>query len=241
MSGTEGTLSVAWRGPDGVELRAQVHGAALTAAPAVFLPSLGLRQDWSFYGYFLRRLGEERPTLWIDLPPDALPSAELGAVKSLLASLYAGALPLRPGPVGLVGHGKGAALAILAAARAPQAGAVVALAPVSTFARAAREVPASFAADLAQHPELFHLEAAARGLRVPIVVAAGEEDDVAPIEEAEVLYHWLPKEQASFVVLEKTGHSLGAHHPFQGSNRELDRCVAIAREFFGRYLPAPAG
>lgn len=201
------------------------------AAPVLFLRGMDLAADWSFYPYLLEKLAEHRPVLVPVVPAGATLSAELAVVEALVAALA----KARPGKVGLLGHAKGAALALLVAERHASVGGVVGISTICTFNRGGEQaLPGR--SDVAQHGERFQVELAARGTRCPVVLVHGEEDAIAPFAEGELVYHWLPKEHTSLVLLEKTGHSLGATNPFAGTNKELDRAVRITREFFARVL-----
>lgn len=236
--------TIEWRPRTGGALSLQLHGPEETAAaPVLFLGGLGLGPQWSFYPYLVEQLARDRPVVVPAAPEPYRLSAERAAADDLLRALGAGERPPGmdwsfEGPVGIVGHAKGASLALLVASRHEHVRAVVAIAPLCSFQRLIEDDDL-LQRDMLEHSEEFLLEVAARGLRSHVVLIAGEEDHVVPIVEAETLFHWMPKEAASLVLLEKTGHSLGAQHPFEGSNRELDRVVHIARELFDRELGAP--
>lgn len=204
------------------------------------MPGHELPLDWAFYPFLIGKIAEHRPVLLPLLQEGTAVSAELGAAQSLLEAMVGGALPegasWRQRKIGLLGHGKGAGLALLLASGQPAVGGVVAISTVCTFNRSTGDPGTRIRADVAQHGVRFQLELAARQVRCPIVLVHGEEDHIAPFDEGELVYHWLPKEKSSLVLLEKTGHSLGAHHPFEGTNKELDRVVRISREFFEREL-----
>ena len=133
------------------------------------------------------------------------------------------------GAIGLLGHGKGATLALLAGALGLGVQGIVGLAPLSTFNRSASE---STRQELAAHTHRFFVERAARSVEVPVLLVHGEEDHVVSPAEAELLYHWLPKETGRLVMLEKTGHSFGARHPFTATTKELEIVVRVTCDFF---------
>lgn len=211
-----------------------------TATPLLFLPGLDLAPDWAFYPYLLGKLAEQRPVLIAPRREGGKISEELANAEALLEAIARGTVPegaaWARGKLGIVAHGKGAGLALLLASGQPAVGGIVAISTVCTFNRMSGDPESRVRADVAEHGVRFQLELAARQVRCPIVLVHGEEDQVAPFDEGEVVYHWLPKEKSSLVLLEKTGHSLGSHHPFDGTNKELDRVVRIAREFFDREL-----
>ncbi len=207
-------------------------GASREVAPVVLLRGYGLDADWAFYPYFARRLAEVRP-VWVPVPPEPYSLlAELEQVEILAQAWSLGQTPDAPhsarGAIGIVGHAKGAALALLAAARGSVQG-VVGLAALSTLQRGS---PPNAHPELAAAPHRFHMERAVRALDVPVLLIHGEEDHVAPIAEAELLYHWLPKETGRLIMLEKTGHSFGADHPFTATTKELELAVEVSCEFF---------
>lgn len=202
------------------------------APPVVLLRGYELDSDWAFYPYLAARLAEVRP-VWIPVPPSPYSLlGELEQVEILARAWSQGQIPDAPGraqgAVGLVGHAKGAALALLAAAHGCVQG-VVGLASLSTLQRGAA---GGRHPELASAPHRFHMERAVRALAVPVLLVHGEEDHVAPPAEAELLYHWLPKETGRLIMLEKTGHSFGADHPFTATTKELELAVQVICEFF---------
>lgn len=222
-------MTLSW---PGVELL----GPRAGMAPVLFLGDHQAPRDWSFYPYLQRAVAEDRPVLLL-AGEGGLPSVRLQRARELVESIGNGAVPdgcdWPRRRLGLLGHGMGAALAILLGAERPSVRGIVATSAWCTFQRSGAP---DLAGDIAAHADEFQLELAARALICPIVLVHGEEDSVAPFLESESLYHWVPKSNASLVLLEKTGHSLGARHPFEGSNKELDRTVKIARDFFAREM-----
>lgn len=220
----------------------QVHGRELgvlgsnkapARPPVVLLRGLGLHPDWSFYPYLASRLAEQRP-VW-QLPPQPARSLveELDFVEALLRAWGQGHRPPGlggvGGAIGLIGHGRGATLALLAASVGLPVQGVVALAPLATLNRdptpAARD-------ELARDAHRFFVERAVRSLLMPVMLIHGEEDHIVPPVEAEQLYHWLPKENGRLIMLEKTGHSFGASDPFAVTSKELEIAVRVSCDFF---------
>ena len=245
-----------WHDHEGREIAFALHGSLTqTGTPVLFLPGHQLPLDWAFYPYLLAKIAEQRPVL-IARPriigdqnegntsaagtPSAGMSEQLTDAEALIETIARGRLPegaaWTPGKLGILAHGTGSGLALLLAAGQPAIAGVLAIATVCTFNRQGGDVDARLRSDVAEHGVRFQLELAARQVRCPIVLVHGEEDQVAPFDEGERIYHWLPKEKSSLVLLEKTGHSLGADDPFAGTNKELDRVVRISREFFEREL-----
>jgi len=201
--------------------------------PVLLLRGFDLGAQWAFYPYLVSRLAEQRP-VWLlpEQPPRSL-VAELDFVEDLLRAWGQGLRPKKlaqvRGSMGVLGHGKGATLGLLAAAEGLPAQGVVGLAPLATLNRSA---PPAVREDLARDAHRFFVERAVRALEVPVVLIHGEEDHVVAPNESEQLYHWLPKETGRLIMLEKTGHSFGARDPFTVTSKELEIVVRVTCDFF---------
>ncbi|MBL8896295.1 MAG: alpha/beta hydrolase [Planctomycetes bacterium] len=161
--------------------------------------------------------------------------------------------------VALVGHSMGAALAILHAGENPGCFALVGLSSMATLDRfgpaderelerhgfldlpngaaPARRIYPGWLADLRAQRARFSVASAVARLSVPLLLVHGEESQGVGIAEAEDLYHHAPKIGTRFVLLEKTGHSFGASHPFRESNSDLERVLSIVRSFLDQTQP----
>lgn len=206
---------------------------ARAAAPVLMLRGLDLGEDWAFYPHLVARLAEQRPVWMLPGPATRSLVGELDLVEAILRAWAQGQRPpgfeAVRGAMGLLGHGKGATLALLAAALRVGVQGIVGLAPLSTFNRSASEPTRQ---ELAAQAHRFFVERAARTVDVPVLLVHGEEDHVVSPTEAELLYHWLPKETGRLVMLEKTGHSFGARHPFSATTKELEIVVRVTCDFF---------
>jgi pimeloyl-ACP methyl ester carboxylesterase len=231
-------MRITWPVAAALGLDVELRGALeQQKAPVIFVPGLGLPADWSFYPYMLQKLSERRPVLSLAEPASL--SESMRHCEALAGALGRGELPpgaeWKPNAVGLLGHASGASLSLLVAAHQPAVCGIVGIATMCTFNRGGQE-DERVSQDVAAHGDRLQVEVAARQVKCPIVLVHGEEDQVAPFDEGELVFHWLPKERSSIVLLEKTGHSLGANHPFDGTNKELDRTVRIVRDFFDREM-----
>jgi len=186
----------------------------------------------------------------------------LGDLGSVVDAVVAGDLPemdrcMREG-VGLVGHSVGGAVALLHARKDRRIRGIVTLAGFSTLERFGAEateqleregfvevaqptgglarLPKTFLDDLERHRGNYCVEAAVRGLRIPVAFVHGEEDHVVGVTEGELLYHWSDKDRSRLIVFEKTGHTFGAVHPFRGTNPDLERLLRILATFFGKHV-----
>jgi pimeloyl-ACP methyl ester carboxylesterase len=160
-----------------------------------------------------------------------------------------------PGPLGLLGHSRGGADALLFASREPRVRAVATLASVDRFAaepadleevlRARGYCPILNARTRQEMPVARHafesagsvvLEAAARSLRCPALLAHGRDDEAVPFGALGRLAAWCPA--AETLALDGAGHTLGAVHPFRGPTPPLVAFGDALAAFFRRHLPA---
>jgi len=155
----------------------------------------------------------------------------------------------------LAGHAKGGALAIIAGNEDPRVKVVATLAAVDTLdpfthedkvhwrqkgylpfldAGLAREIRLDLAIldDLERSAERYDLARALRTLRKPLILIHGEEDHSSDASASERLYHLSDKDRTRLVILEKTGHLFGTTHPFEESNKELEKIIQILSAFF---------
>lgn len=228
----EPLLRVDWR-VSGTALSFLYAASERAAPPILMLRGFHLAPDWAFYPYLVRRLAELRPVWLLPAEPARSLVEELDLAETILRAWGQGQRPngfehVR-GAVGLLGHGKGATLALLAASVGLPVQGVVGLAPLATLNRGASE-PTRL--QLARDAHRFFVERAVRGLELPVVLIHGEEDHVVAPTEAEQLYHWLPKETGRLIMLEKTGHSFGARDPFAATTKELEIVVRVSCDFF---------
>jgi pimeloyl-ACP methyl ester carboxylesterase len=158
-----------------------------------------------------------------------------------LAALAAAA----PGPLGILGHSRGGGDAILFAASEPRVKAVVTLASISSmvvnvpdkekllrekgyypFPNARTKQLMPVARDAFDDGERHSIEQAARGLTCPLVAIHGDQDEAVPIASQQKIVSWCPHAEA--VVIEGTGHTFGAVHPFAGPTDALRQALVPA-------------
>ncbi len=181
--------------------------------------------------------------------------ADIEAVLDAIGDERIGGGHLASDQVAAVGHGKGAAICLLAAAEDPRLKVVGTLAAVSRLddfgdeARKAwrehgyfayrddvlgREIRLSVEIldDLEQNAERCDVARAVQRLGKPLILMHGEEDHACDVSESERLYHQSDKDLTRLVIFEKAGHNFGVSHPFVESNKELERIIQILDAFF---------
>lgn len=175
----------------------------------------------------------------------------LGCVSN--GSVTGGPLPR----LGLLGHSRGGADAVLTAAKNPLVMALVTWGAVDHLdrwtnetvqawrrdgvihvvnQRTGQELPLSIELmeDLLSNRERLDPLRAAASIKVPWLVIHGKDDKTISFLEGERLAKASPG--ASLKVLDGTGHTFGAVHPFQGTTPALDRAIEFSVRHFGAHL-----
>lgn len=156
----------------------------------------------------------------------------------------------------LLGHSLGGGIALLTAAERVSSVDKIALwAPVATFDRySARQkqqwkrkgamtftnnstgqilrMDAGYLDDFERAGERFNLLIAASNLDLPVLIIAGESDLSVKPKECERLYKNFKHKDAELFVIEKTGHTFGAVHPFEGESFALKTAIDKTINFF---------
>ena len=185
-------------------------------------------------------------------------SAEVSDLTTVLDGLEDGRLGLaRPTTVALVGHSRGGGIAVLVAAARPRITALVTWAAISTVQRWPEEMKARWRAegrlevlnqrtgevlplftdildDVERHGSVLEIEAAAERIGVPWLIVHGAEDETVPPLEGRRLAAAAPS--AEVLVVERSGHTFGAVHPFLGRTPALDQVFDATIAFLTRHL-----
>lgn len=166
-------------------------------------------------------------------------------------------LGYRPRRIGLLGHSRGGAQAILAAATIPEVASLVTWASVATFDRWSEDEKRAWRADgrhwvenqrtgqrmpldLTLIEDLEHnrgsldVVAAARRVRVPWLVVHGAADATVDPSDGRVLQAAGPR--ARLHVVEGAGHTFEARHPFEQVPPQLSEAVDATLAHFARSL-----
>ena len=164
--------------------------------------------------------------------------------------------------IGLLGHSRGAGMAILAGAESEHIKAVVALSPVSHFDRYSPRQKAkwraegkfevlnqrtkqimtlhsSFLDDLEANAERLSILGAASKyppLQKPLLVMSGEQDLTTPTKEAEAIAESANGPLTELILVPHSGHTFGAAHPSKGITPALDAVLENTLSFFHKRL-----
>ena len=187
-------------------------------------------------------------------------SAELADIARVIDALGDGALDLPPTPeVGLVGHSRGGGMAILTARRDPRVQALVTWAAFAdvhrwpgreadwrlaghldvTNARTGQhlELATTLLDDIEQNRHALDLLDAAGRVTQPWLLVHGAADEAVPLEEGRALAATWGADTGNRVhLIDDTGHTFGAVHPFAGMTPALAEAFDETLKWLGRHL-----
>jgi pimeloyl-ACP methyl ester carboxylesterase len=178
-------------------------------------------------------------------------SREVSDLQTILDGVRAGQLgnaPLDPpSSVGVIGHSRGAAAAILVGARRPEIRAVATWAGIGSVyryedwfaeslgdgdemevlnARTGQRLPIyrDVLDDLRAHRTELDMQEAAGRLGPALLIVHGTADEAVPVAEAYALA--AAAGNAELAVIDGAGHTMDASHPFPGTNPRLEEAVS---------------
>lgn len=267
------------RHPSGLAVKGDAHPAGRPDAPAVVLCH-GFKgfKDWGFFPFVAGRLSEAGFSAvrfnfalnGIDDVPDAFTrldlfarntiSQELADLDLVLRALCAGGLPGigRPRAVGLLGHSRGGAVALIRALADPGIPAVAAWASIHDFpgmipvdpvewrrlgrievpnVRTGQMMPVDYAAweDYLAHRGEYDFAERLAGLRIPALFVHAAGDAVVPSQASRRLAEEAGS-RGRLVEIPGGDHAFGAAHPFQGTTPVLEAALAATIPFFQETL-----
>jgi dienelactone hydrolase len=158
--------------------------------------------------------------------------------------------------IGLIGHSRGGAIALLTAPKSKSVKAVSTWGSVATFDRYSERqkdiwrkkgffsvmnmrtkqemrLNISLLEDLEKNKdESLNIEKAVKKLNKPLAIFHGTEDLAVKIDEAKQLYNWANKDLTNLEIIENTGHTFGCVHPFKGTNSKFEELLSKTDRFF---------
>ncbi len=90
--------------------------------------------------------------------------------------------------------------------------------------------------DFEQNRERFNLLTCISKINIPILIVHGDQDLTVPLEEAYQLYNSSDKELTELVIIPAAGHTFNIVHPYQGSNPQFEQVKARTIDFFIKHL-----
>lgn len=163
------------------------------------------------------------------------------------------------GKIFVVGHSRGAAVALLESAKRHDISGLVSIASIAKtdrYSERQKELwrkKTAFEFALSQTKQRLRLdvsyledvelnfpngtiENAVEKLTCPLLVIHGLQDMTVGKDEAySIAYAYKDKSKLKFELIEKAGHGFGANHPFDHSNQSLDRMIELIIEFIEIY------
>lgn len=148
----------------------------------------------------------------------------------------------------LAGHSRGGGIAILKAAEEKRVKKLITLASVAEFNRYGEETKrvwrergyiealntrtkqkmrmnVSLLDDIENNYSRLNIKEVMKNTDIPTLIIHGTEDLAVDRSEAETLYGLCKKDKAKLIILENTGHTFGAIHPFAGTTPHLENVI----------------
>ncbi len=186
-------------------------------------------------------------------------SLELDELNEIINSTYEGKFGEfnQTEKIILLGHSRGGGEAVIAAAENQRVSGVIAWAPISHFNRytdrqkeewkknGVLPIPNSRTGqvmyiglellnDIEENAEgRLNLKKRIQKLNVPLCLIHGQNDLTVPVSESADLYEWNSDSDSlnEFHVIQNTGHTFNAVHPFPGSNDKLEQVLNVTYGF----------
>ncbi len=164
-----------------------------------------------------------------------------------------------PTRLGLFGHSRGGATAIVHAAQHRECAALVTWAAISSYHRWGRETVRKWRADgkvdivnartgeilplftdylddLEAHGDALDPVAAAPRVTAPWLIVQGNVDEAVKVREAEQLRAAADARRTNLFVIDGGSHTLGARHPWAGSTPQFDAAMDATVDWLVRHL-----
>lgn len=188
-------------------------------------------------------------------------SRELRELEELITAIRNGFFDIaKDVKIGLIGHSRGGAIAILAASKRNDVGAIATWSAISKFDRYSTRQKQDWKKNgffevlnsrthqmMRLNVELLddieknstgslNIENAVRNLNRPLLIVHGDQDLAVPITEAEQIYQWSDKSKTEFYKLFGTGHTFDIVHPFIGTTEKFEKLLDKTANFLKQNL-----
>ena len=157
--------------------------------------------------------------------------------------------------IGIAGHSRGGAIALLCAKNRAEVKAVSVWSSVSKLdryserqkdewrrkgvfnilnTRTKQVMPLNLTLldDIENNRDSLSIQNAVRNLSRPLLIVHGENDLAVPFQEAEQLLDWSDKRISDLAKIDKAGHTYDIVHPFEGSNPKFETVLGKTEKFF---------
>ncbi|MBK9331495.1 MAG: dienelactone hydrolase family protein [Ignavibacteria bacterium] len=183
-------------------------------------------------------------------------SRELDDAGSLIDYLFenAGELNIDTDRITLLGHSRGGGTAILKAAEDKRINRLIVLSSVCNFDRYSDVLKSKWKGtgyfevlnsrtnqvmrmnytlieDLEKNKERLNIQNAISRLEIPTLIIHGTQDITVDYSNAEDLFSRSNKELTSLKLIDNTGHTFGAVHPYEGSSKALEEVISLIINF----------
>ncbi len=161
--------------------------------------------------------------------------------------------------IGLIGHSRGGAIALLTASQLENVKVVSTWGSIATLDRYSERqkeiwrkkgyfsvmnmrtkqemrLNLTLLEDIENNSDSLNIKKNISELNKPLLIVHGSEDLAVKVNEAEQLYSWSNKEITEFKLIENTGHTFGCVHPFKGTNSKFDFVLKTTLDFFNKHF-----
>jgi uncharacterized protein len=158
--------------------------------------------------------------------------------------------------IGLMGHSRGGAIAILTAGRRTEITALAVWASISHLDRytdrqkdewrkngfvevvnsrtnQVMKLNLSVLEDVEKNMDKkLNIEKGVKKYNRPLLVIHGEQDLTVPVQEGKDIFNWANSKKSRLEIIPAAGHTFDIVHPFEGSNPKFEKVLAATWEFF---------
>lgn len=162
--------------------------------------------------------------------------------------------------IGLLGHSRGGAIVLLTASKFTSVKAIATFGSVSTLDRYSERqkeswrkkgyfavmnmrtkqemrLNVSLLDDLeANKNNSLNIEKKVGELDKPLLICHGTEDLAVKLDEVKNIYAWSNKKNTELKIFERTGHTFGCVHPFNGTNKIFENLLNTTNDFFQKNI-----
>ncbi len=235
---------------------------------------------WGFFPYLSERLagagfdvltmsfslnGVDEATGFIERPGNFARntvSSEIADLRGVLAFVRSGGLErdgIGAGTLGLFGHSRGGAVALLVAGGCPEARSIVTWSTVARLdrytvrrkaawkregalvfsdarARGPLALDYSYYEDIDENRHAFDVRRAAAALSIPHLMVHGERDAAVTLREARTLLEAQGPGSPHLEIVHGAGHTFNVSHPMRRPTSALERAAGLSVDWFARTL-----